>query len=34
MPIMGKDTILDAVSQMYGTLAVSSDKHAWLARPN
>lgn len=34
MPITGKDTVLDAVSQMYGTLAVSSNKHVWLARPN
>ncbi|HEY7426752.1 MAG TPA: polysaccharide biosynthesis/export family protein [Gemmataceae bacterium] len=34
LPITGRDTVLDAVSQMFGTLAMSSDKHMWLARPN
>jgi polysaccharide biosynthesis/export protein len=34
LPITGRDTVLDAVSQMYGTLTVSSNKHVWLARPN
>lgn len=34
LPITGRDTVLDAVSQMYGTLYMSSSKHIWLARPN
>jgi polysaccharide export outer membrane protein len=34
MPITGRDTVLDAISQMYGTLYMSSNKHIWLARPN
>jgi polysaccharide export outer membrane protein len=34
LPITGRDTVLDAVSMMFGTLFFSSNKHAWLARPN
>jgi polysaccharide biosynthesis/export protein len=34
LPITGRDTVLDALSYMYGTLAMSSNKHMWLARPN
>jgi polysaccharide export outer membrane protein len=34
LPITGRDTVLDAISQMFGTLSMSSNKHLWLARPN
>jgi polysaccharide export outer membrane protein len=34
LPITGRDTVLDAISQMLGTLFMSSNKHIWLARPN
>ena len=34
LPITGRDTVLDAISQMFGTLYMSSNKHLWLARPN
>lgn len=33
LPITGKETVLDAVSQIYGLPQVSS-KHIWVARPN
>lgn len=34
LPITGRDTVLDAISQMFGTLYMSSNKHVWLSRPN
>ncbi|HWG42140.1 MAG TPA: polysaccharide biosynthesis/export family protein [Gemmataceae bacterium] len=34
LPITGRDTVLDAISQMFGTMYMSSNKHLWLARPN
>jgi polysaccharide export outer membrane protein len=34
LPITGRDTVLDAVSQVFGTGIVSSNRHFWLARPN
>jgi polysaccharide export outer membrane protein len=34
LPITGKETVLDAVSQIYGLPQVSSAKHIWVARPN
>ena len=34
LPITGRDTVLDAVSMMFGTMFMSSNKHVWLARPN
>ncbi|HEY7313480.1 MAG TPA: polysaccharide biosynthesis/export family protein [Gemmataceae bacterium] len=34
LPITGRDTVLDAMSQMFGTLAMSSNERIWLARPN
>lgn len=34
LPITGRDTILDALSNMFGTFYMSSNKHIWLARPN
>jgi polysaccharide export outer membrane protein len=34
LPITGRDTVLDAISQMFGTLYMSSNKKVWLARPN
>jgi polysaccharide export outer membrane protein len=33
-PVTGKETVLDAVSQIYGLPGVSSKKHIWVARPN
>ncbi len=34
LPITGKDTVLDAISYMFGTLFFSSNYHVWLSRPN
>lgn len=34
MPITGRDTVLDALSQMFGTWFMASNKNIWLARPN
>ena len=34
MPVTGRDTVLDAISNMYGTMYMSSNKRMWLARPN
>ncbi len=34
LPITGKDTVLDAISNMMGTTMFSSNKYMWLARPN
>lgn len=34
LPIMGRETVLDAVSNMMGTTFFSSNKYMWLARPN
>jgi polysaccharide export outer membrane protein len=34
LPVTGKETVLDAMSQIYGLQGVSSKKHIWLARPN
>jgi polysaccharide export outer membrane protein len=34
LPITGRDTVLDAVSQMFGTFYMSSGKRIWLSRPN
>ena len=34
MPITGHDTVLDAMSHIYGTYFLSSNKHMWLSRPN
>jgi polysaccharide export outer membrane protein len=33
-PVTGKETVLDAISQVYGLPAVSSTKRIWVARPN
>jgi protein involved in polysaccharide export with SLBB domain len=33
MPITGNETVLDAVSQIYGLPAVASKKRIWVARP-
>ena len=34
LPITGRDTVLDAISQIGGTLPLSSKRHMWIARPN
>jgi polysaccharide biosynthesis/export protein len=34
LPIMGRETVLDALSMMFGTMYMSSNEHIWLARPN
>ena len=34
LPITGKDTVLDAISYMFGTQFFSSQRHIWLSRPN
>jgi polysaccharide biosynthesis/export protein len=34
LPITGKDTVLDAISMIYGLQFMSSQKHIWVARPN
>jgi polysaccharide biosynthesis/export protein len=34
LPITGKETVLDAVSMVYGLTPVSSKHHIWVARPN
>jgi polysaccharide export outer membrane protein len=34
MPITGRETILDALSMIYGTFYMASNRHIWLARPN
>ena len=34
MPITGRETVLDALSNMYGTWFLSSNRYMWLARPN
>jgi protein involved in polysaccharide export with SLBB domain len=34
LPITGRDTVLDALSQIGGTLPLSSNRHMWVARPN
>jgi polysaccharide export outer membrane protein len=34
LPITGKETVLDAMSQIFGLPAVSSKHHIWVARPN
>jgi hypothetical protein len=34
LPITGRDTVLDALSNFGGTFFSSSDRHIWLARPN
>jgi polysaccharide biosynthesis/export protein len=34
LPITGKETVLDAISQIYGLPQVSSSKYIWVARPN
>jgi polysaccharide export outer membrane protein len=33
LPITGKDTVLDAISQLNGLSPVSSQHHIWVARP-
>ena len=33
LPITGKDTVLDAISQVQGLSQVASKKHIWVARP-
>jgi polysaccharide export outer membrane protein len=33
-PVTGKETVLDAISQVYGLPAVSSTRRVWVARPN
>ena len=33
LPITGNETVLDAVSQLFGLSPVSSQQHIWLARP-
>jgi polysaccharide export outer membrane protein len=33
LPITGSDTVLDAISQIYGLTPVSSKHHIWVARP-
>jgi polysaccharide export outer membrane protein len=34
LPITGRETVLDAVSRMFGTMYMSSNRYVWLARPN
>jgi len=34
LPITGRDTVLDALSNMYGVGFFNSSKYMWLARPN
>lgn len=34
LPITGNDTVLNALSSLFGTWFMSSNKHMWLARPN
>jgi polysaccharide export outer membrane protein len=34
LPVTGKETVLDAISQISGLPAVSSTKRIWVARPN
>jgi polysaccharide export outer membrane protein len=34
LPVTGKETVLDAISQINGLSAVSSTRHIWVARPN
>jgi polysaccharide export outer membrane protein len=34
LPVTGKETVLDAISQIYGLPSVASKKHIWVARPN
>jgi polysaccharide export outer membrane protein len=34
LPVTGKETVLDAISQIYGLPAVASTKRIWVARPN
>ncbi|QVL34471.1 polysaccharide biosynthesis/export family protein [Telmatocola sphagniphila] len=34
LPVTGKDTVLDAVSQLYGLSPVSSTNSIWIARPS
>jgi protein involved in polysaccharide export with SLBB domain len=34
LPITGRDTVLDAISMIGGTLPLSSKRHMWVARPN
>ena len=34
LPITGNDTVLDAISQLNGLSAVSSQHHIWVARPS
>jgi len=34
LPITGRDTVLDALSQVQGTSFLSSDHRIWVARPN
>ncbi|HTU19291.1 MAG TPA: polysaccharide biosynthesis/export family protein [Gemmataceae bacterium] len=34
LPITGRDTVLDALSNMYGIGFFNSNRHMWLARPN
>lgn len=34
LPITGHDTVLDAISYVYGTYFLSSNRHMWLSRPN
>jgi polysaccharide export outer membrane protein len=34
LPITGRDTVLDALSNMGGTFFMSSNRYMWLARPN
>jgi polysaccharide export outer membrane protein len=33
-PVTGKETVLDAISQVYGLPAVSSTRRVWVARPS
>jgi protein involved in polysaccharide export with SLBB domain len=34
LPVTGRDTVLDALSNIGGTLPLSSKRHVWVARPN
>jgi polysaccharide biosynthesis/export protein len=34
LPITGHDTVLDAISYVYGTYFLASNRHMWLSRPN
>jgi polysaccharide export outer membrane protein len=34
LPVTGRDTVLDALSQIYGLPSVASQHHIWVARPN